>query len=61
MDDLGMGGKLKRVINARKDLIVETLTTNSLKDMQHDASLQGELVALNLIEEAIQEYYKELK
>jgi len=56
-----MGGKLKRVINARKDLIVETLTTNSLKDMQHYASLQGELVALNLIEEAIQEYYKELK
>ena len=61
MDDLGMGGKRKRVINARKDLIVETLTTNSLKDMQHYASLQGELVALNLIEEAIQEYYKELK
>jgi hypothetical protein len=24
MDDLGMGGKLKRVINSRKDLIIET-------------------------------------
>ena len=61
MDDYGLGGKLRRVINSRKELIVETLTTNALKDMNHYASLQGELMALNLIEAEIQEFYKELK
>tara|TARA_R100001163_G_C5042856_1_gene180672 strand:- start:741 stop:926 length:186 start_codon:yes stop_codon:yes gene_type:complete len=61
MEDYGLGGKLRRVINSRKELIVETLTTNALKDMNHYASLQGELMALNLIEAEIQEFYKELK
>ena len=61
MEDYGLGSKLRRVIHARKELIVETLTTNALKDMNHYASLQGELMVLNLIEAEIQEFYKELK
>ena len=61
MEDYGLGGKLRRVINSRKELIVETLTTNALKDMNHYASLQGELMALNLIEAEIQQFYKESK
>jgi|TARA_R100001129_G_scaffold44858_1_gene30711 hypothetical protein len=61
MDDYGLGVTLRRVINSRKELIVETLTTNALKDMNHYASLQGELMALNLIEAEIQQFYKESK
>ena len=61
MDDYGLGATLRRVINSRKELIVETLTTNALKDMNHYASLQGELMALNLIEAEIQQFYKESK
>jgi hypothetical protein len=41
----------------RRSLIVETLCEGLLKDMEHYKSLQGELTALNLVEQHIQEFY----
>ena len=31
-----------------------------LKDMEHYKSLQGELIALNLVEDTIRQFYKEI-
>jgi hypothetical protein len=59
MDDIDLAGKIKRVIDDRRELIRGTLMDGLLKDMEHYKSLQGELVALNLIESEISQHFKD--
>ncbi len=59
MDDIDLAGKIKRVIEDRRELIRGTLMDGLLKDMEHYKSLQGELVALNLIESEISQHFKD--
>ena len=59
MDDIDLAGKIKRVIDDRRELIRGTLMGGVLKDMEHYKSLQGELVALNLIESEISQHFKD--
>ena len=61
MDDIDLADKLKRVIEARRSLIVTTMMDGLLKDIEHYKSLQGELTALNLVESEISQYFKENK
>ena len=56
-DDVDLASSLKRMIADRKSLIVETMCEGMLKDMEHYKSLQGELTALNLVEQHIQDFY----
>jgi hypothetical protein len=56
-DDVDLASSLKRMIADRKSLIVETMCEGMLKDMEHYKSLQGELTALNLVEQQIQDFY----
>jgi hypothetical protein len=56
-DDVDLASAIKRMISDRRSLIVETLCEGMLKDMEHYKSLQGELTALNLVEQHIQEFY----
>ena len=56
-DDVYLASSLKRMIADRKSLIVETMCEGMLKDMEHYKSLQGELTALNLVEQQIQDFY----
>ena len=56
-DDVDLASSLKRMIADRKSLIVETMCEGMLKDMEHYKSLQGELTALNLVEQSIQDFY----
>jgi hypothetical protein len=56
-DDVDLASAIKRMISDRRSLIVETLCEGLLKDMEHYKSLQGELTALNLVEQHIQEFY----
>ena len=56
-DDVDLASSLKRMITDRRSLIVETLCEGMLKDMEHYKSLQGELTALNLVEQSIQDFY----
>ena len=56
-DDVDLAASLKRMIADRKSLIVETMCEGILKDMEHYKSLQGELTALNLVEQQIQDFY----
>jgi hypothetical protein len=56
-DDVDLASSLKRMIADRRSLIVETLCEGMLKDMEHYKSLQGELTALNLVEQSIQDFY----
>ncbi len=56
-DDIDLASSLKRLISDRKSLIVETMCEGLLKDMLHYKSLQGELTALNLVEQQIQDFY----
>lgn len=60
MDDIDLGSRLKRVMGDRRKLIQEVLMDGMLKDIEHYKSLQGELTALNLVEETIREFYKEI-
>ena len=60
MDDIDLGSKLKRVIAERRELIREVMMDGVLKDMEHYKSLQGELIALNLVEDTIRQFYKEI-
>jgi hypothetical protein len=60
-DDVDLASSLKRMIADRKSLIVETMCEGMLKDMEHYKSLQGELTALNLIQQEISEYFKDNK
>ena len=59
MDDIDLAGKIKRVIDDRRELISGTLMDGLLKDIEHYKSLQGELVALNLIESEISQHFKD--
>jgi|TARA_A100001037_G_scaffold303364_1_gene337166 hypothetical protein len=59
MDDIDLAGKIKRVIDDRRELIRGTLMDGLLKDIEHYKSLQGELVALNLIESEISQHFKD--
>jgi len=60
VDDIDLGSKLKRVIAERRELIREVMMDGVLKDMEHYKSLQGELIALNLVEDTIRQFYKEI-
>jgi hypothetical protein len=59
MNDIDLAGKIKRVIEDRRELIIGTFMDGLLKDMEHYKSLQGELVALNLIESEISQHFKD--
>ena len=59
MNDIDLAGKVKRVIEDRRELIIGTFMDGLLKDMEHYKSLQGELVALNLIESEISQHFKD--
>ena len=60
MDDIDLGSRLKRVMAERKELIREVMMDGMLKDIEHYKSLQGELVIINLVEDTIREYYKDV-
>tara|TARA_R110002124_G_scaffold75920_1_gene203546 strand:+ start:387 stop:569 length:183 start_codon:yes stop_codon:yes gene_type:complete len=60
VDDIDLGSRLKRVVGERKELIREVMMDGVLKDMEHYKSLQGELIALNLVEDTIRQFYKEI-
>jgi hypothetical protein len=56
-DDVDLASAVKRMIEDRRSLIVETMCEGMLKDMEHYKSLQGELTALNLVEQSIKDFY----
>jgi hypothetical protein len=60
VDDIDLGSRLKRVMGDRRKLIQEVLMDGMLKDIEHYKSLQGELTVINLVEETIREFYKEI-
>jgi hypothetical protein len=60
VDDIDLGSRLKRVMGERRELIREVLMDGMLKDIEHYKSLQGELTVINLVEEVIREFYKEI-
>lgn len=61
MDDINLADKIKRVIEDRRGLIQTTLMDGLLTDIEHYKSLQGELTALNLIEQEVSQYFKDNK
>ncbi len=61
MDDIDLADKIKRIIDDRRDLIQTTMMDGLLKDIEHYRSLQGEITALNLIEQEISQYFKDNK
>ncbi len=61
MDELDLQSKIQRIIRERRALIEETLMNGLLKDMEQYKYLQGELRALDLIRETIQDYLKEAR
>ena len=60
MDDIDLGSRLKRILSERRELIREVLMDGMLKDIEHYKSLQGELVIINLVEDTIRQYYKDV-
>ena len=60
MDDIALGSRLQRILSERRELIREVLMDGMLKDIEHYKSLQGELVIINLVEDTIREYYKDV-
>ena len=60
MDDIDLGSRLNRVMAERKELIREVMMDGMLKDIEHYKSLQGELTVINLVEDTIKEFYKEI-
>ena len=60
MDDIDLGSRLKRILSERRELLREVLMDGMLKDIEHYKSLQGELVIINLVEDTIREYYKDV-
>jgi|TARA_A100001391_G_scaffold179013_2_gene143739 hypothetical protein len=60
VDDIDLGSRLKRILSERRELIREVLMDGMLKDIEHYKSLQGELVIINLVEDTIREYYKDI-
>ena len=61
MDDITLAEKIKRVIEDRQSLIQTTMMEGMLKDIEHYRSLQGELTALNLIQQEVSQYFKDNK
>ena len=61
MDDITLAEKIKRVIEDRQSLIQTTMMDGMLKDIEHYRSLQGELTALNLIQQEVSHYFKDNK
>ena len=61
MDDITLAEKIKRVIEDRESLIQTTMMDGMLKDIEHYRSLQGELTALNLIQQEVSQYFKDNK
>ena len=57
MDAIELANQLKRLINEQRSAIQETMMDGLLKDIEHYKSLQGELTALNLVEQTIQDFY----
>ena len=60
MDDIDLGSRLKRVLQERRQLISDVLMDGMLKDIEHYKSLQGELTIINLVEDTIRDFYKEI-
>jgi|TARA_R110000803_G_scaffold48405_3_gene100587 hypothetical protein len=60
MDDIDLGSRMKKVMGERRDLIRDVMMNGMLKDVEHYKSLQGELTVINLVEETIREFYKEI-
>ena len=60
MDDIDLGSRLKRMLEERRELISEVLMDGMLKDMDHYKSLQGELTIINLVDDTIRDFYKEI-
>ena len=58
MDELDLQSKLQRTIRERRALIEEMLMNGLLTDMEQYKFVQGELRALDLIEETIRDYLK---
>jgi len=58
MDELDLQSKLHRTIRERRALIEEMLMNGLLKDMEQYKFVQGELRALDLIEETIRDYLR---
>jgi hypothetical protein len=58
MDELDLQSKLQRTIRERRALIEEMLMNGLLKDMEQYKFVQGELRALDLIEETIRDYLR---
>ena len=61
MDDIDLADKIRRVIEERQELIKTTMMDGLLRDIEHYRSLQGELTALNLIQQEVSEYFKDNK
>ena len=61
MDDITLAEKIKRVIEDRQSFIQTTMMDGMLKDIEHYRSLQGELTALNLIQQEVSQYFKDNK
>lgn len=61
MDDIDLADKIRRIIDDRRDLIQTTMMDGLLKDIEHYRSLQGEITALNLIEQEISQYFEDNK
>jgi hypothetical protein len=60
VDDIDLGSRLKRVLQERRQLISDVLMDGMLKDIEHYKSLQGELTIINLVEDTIRDFYKEI-
>ena len=61
MDDIDLADKIRRVIGERQELIQTTMMDGLLRDIEHYRSLQGELTALNLIQQEVSQYFKDNK
>ena len=60
MDDIDLGSRLKRVLQERRQLISAVLMDGMLKDIEHYKSMQGALTIINLVEDTIRDFYKEI-
>ena len=58
MDDLDLQSRIDRTIRERRALIQEMLMSGLLKDMEQYKFVQGELRALDFVEETMKDYLK---
>jgi len=61
MDDIDLASSIKRMVEDRRELIREIMMDGLLKDIEHYKSLQGELIALNLVDQTIKDFFKDDK